>query len=77
MTHDWDALRRVAAAERSPAAIGPFVPWQCEYRGDDGGIYSIVLRGTDPEQVWQANMSKLPGLRILGVHWEQIDGGNQ
>lgn len=69
MTHDWEALRRVAAEERSPSAMGPFTPWQCEYRRE-GGTYSIVLYGTDPEQVWQANAGKLDGLRILGVHWE-------
>lgn len=69
MTHDWESLRRVAAEERSPAALGPFVPWQCEYRGADG-LYSIVLHGTDPEQVWQANQARLPGLRIIGIHWE-------
>lgn len=69
MSHDWEALRRVADEERSPSAMGPFTPWQCEYRGDDG-LYGIILHGTDPEQVWQANVGKLPGLRIIGIHWE-------
>lgn len=71
MGHDWGALRRVAASERSPASLGPFTAWQCEYDGPDG-VYGIVLHGSDPEQVWQANKGQLRGLRIIGVHWETI-----
>lgn len=73
MTHDWDALRRVAAEERSPMTLGPFTPWLCEYQGDDG-TNGITLRGTDPEQVWTANKDRLPGLRVIGVLHETIDG---
>ena len=58
MSHDWETLHRVATEERSPAALGPFTPWQCEYQGHDG-LYCIILHGIDPEQVWQANVGKL------------------
>lgn len=74
--HDWGALRRIAATERSPAALGPFMAWQCEYDGPDGR-YGIVLHGTDPELVWLANRKRLPGLQIVGVHWETDKHGGK
>ncbi|MCA0204306.1 MAG: hypothetical protein LCH92_08190 [Proteobacteria bacterium] len=65
--NDFAALRRIAAEDRSPLAIGPLTPWACSYTGPDGGRYCITLHGSDPEQVVNDNLARLPGLTIDGV----------
>jgi hypothetical protein len=57
-----------------PQRIPGMTAWVCEYDGPDGR-YSIVLHGSDPQQILDDNCDLLPGLKVMGEHGGTVHPG--